>query len=120
MLKGLVLLFALQTAGELATRAWGIPLPAAIIGLLLMLLLMRVWPECAETVAPAADALLKNFALFLIPIGPSLLLLHELWRSQGAAIAAVVMVATLLTMVVTAATFTLARRWMPRPVKEAC
>jgi len=120
MLKGLVLLLVLQSAGELAARAGGIPLPAAIIGLLLMLLLMHVWPGCAETVAPAADPLLKNFALFLIPIGPSLLLLHDLWRSQGVAIAAVVMLATLLTMVVTAGTFSLARHWMTHSMKEAC
>ena len=120
MLKGLVLLLIMQSAGEFAARAWGIPLPGAVIGLMLMLIALRAHPVCVEILSPAAEVLLKHFALFLIPIGPSLLLLHDLWRREGLPIVAVVMVATLLTMIATAGTYTLARRLMAASAKETC
>ena len=68
LLRGLTVLLLCQTAGELLSRALGLPLPGPVLGLLLMLGLLR-WPAVQAPVQAAAEPLLAHLSLLFVPVG---------------------------------------------------
>jgi len=67
-LQGIAWLLALQAAGELLARAFALPFPGPVIGLLLLLLALRS-PAVQGCVGAAADFLLAHLSLLFVPVG---------------------------------------------------
>jgi len=67
-LQGIAWLLALQAAGELLARAFALPFPGPVIGLLLLLLALRS-SAVQGCVGAAADFLLAHLSLLFVPVG---------------------------------------------------
>ena len=69
MLPALTLLIVCQLAGEIITRAAGLPLPGPVLGLILLLalLILRGGPD--EGMKTTASGLLRHLLLLFVPAG---------------------------------------------------
>ena len=61
-LRGLAWRLALQSIGELLARAFSLPFPGPVVGMLLLLLALR-WPAVRAPVAACAEFLLSHLSL---------------------------------------------------------
>jgi holin-like protein len=105
LLQGLALLLLCQSAGELLVRLLSLRLPGPVVGLALVWLLLA-WPAARERIAPslgvAADALLAHLSLLFVPLGVGVIAHLALLGGHAAALAAVVLLSTLVGLVATA------------------
>jgi holin-like protein len=100
-LRGLALLLACQSAGELAARGWHLPLPGPVLGMLLMLALLA-WPPVRDSVAAAADGLLQHLSLLFVPVGVGVVTHMAVVAQYGLRIGLVLLVSTVAGLLVTA------------------
>ncbi len=109
MLEALTLILACQLIGEVTVLMADLPVPGPVLGMLILLawLFWRRGPP--ESVARAADTLLGHLSLLFVPAGVGVLVHWERVRGQWAAIAAALMLGTLVTLAVTALTMVLAQ-----------
>jgi putative effector of murein hydrolase LrgA (UPF0299 family) len=114
MIQGIGLLLGFQLAGEAITRLLRLPVPGAIIGLLLLFawLQSRAFtdlktPEAVDAteVAQIATPLLRNLAILFVPSGVGVLEYFDLFTRHGPAILVVLAASTLLAMAATALAF---------------
>lgn len=105
LLQGLALLLLGQSAGELLVRALGLRLPGPVLGLALVWALLA-WPAARARVAPslavAAEGLLAHLSLLFVPLGVGVIAHLGLLGGHAAALALVVVAATLVGLAVTA------------------
>lgn len=100
-LTGLTLLLALQTGGELLARAFALPIPGPVIGLLLLLVALRA--HFVQTrVAAVADFLLTHLSLLFVPVGVGVMTHLGLLAQYGWRLAVVIVVSTWIGLAVTA------------------
>ncbi len=118
MIPALAGLLACQLAGEIMVRALMLPLPGPVAGLGLLFAYLlwrgRTRPDPIAAIPPdlghVCDALLRNLALLFIPAAVGVVQYLDLLRRYAGPIALTIAVSTLLTLVVTAATFRLVSR----------
>ena len=104
MLEALTLILVCQLAGEVAVLLSGLPLPGPVLGMLLLLAWLFVRGGVPEAVGRTADTLLAHLSLLFVPAGVGVLVHWERVRDQWAAIAAALVLGTLVTLAVTALT----------------
>ena len=70
MIRGLAALLACQFVGEVLVAVTGLPVPGAVVGMVLLLGWLQ-WrrPGADAGVVRAGDALLKHLQLFFVPAG---------------------------------------------------
>jgi holin-like protein len=117
MLRPLVLLIALQFAGEVLVRLLAVPVPGPVVGLTLLVGLAAVWPPTLAAVEETADALLRHLSLLFVPAGVGMLqhlglLAREWWPILG-----VLVVSTAVTLAATAWTYQALSQ--PEPAAES-
>jgi len=101
MLNALTLILACQLAGELVS-AWGkLPVPGPVIGMVLLFIFLMVRGGIPEAVATTGDALLRHLSLLFVPAGVGVMLHFKLLGEDWAAVAAALIVSTLVTIAVT-------------------
>ncbi len=100
LLKGLTLLLLCQTAGELVSRAFALPLPGPVLGLLLMVLLLR-WPAVQQPVEAAATPLLAHLSLLFVPVGVGVVAHLGLISQYGLRMLVVLVLSTWVGLLVT-------------------
>ncbi len=100
-LQGIAWLLALQAAGELLARAFALPFPGPVIGLLLLLLALRS-PAVQGCVGAAADFLLAHLSLLFVPVGVGVMTHLGLLTVYGGRVAAVIILSTWVGLWVTA------------------
>lgn len=101
MILQCAVLFAFLALGELIVWLTGIPIPASIIGMLLLTTALRLHIIRLRHVAGVADFLVKNLGFFFVPPGVALMLHFNLIKDQWLPIT---IATTLSTMIVLAAT----------------
>ena len=74
MIDGLLILLFFQFLGEVVIRLTGIPLPASVVGMVLLLLALLLNVPFSQRVAPAAGALIKHISLLIFPLGVGIVL----------------------------------------------
>lgn len=104
MLEALTLILACQLVGEICVLFTGLQVPGPVLGMLLLLAWLFVRGGVPESVARTADTLLSHLSLLFVPAGVGVLVHWERLRGQWAAIAAALVLSTLVTLAVTAAT----------------
>src|SRR6476661_10388368 len=123
MIASLSLILLCQLAGEVIVRGLGLPMPGPVIGLMFLLLLLlardrfavlRRGPLQGDGVESASRVLLANLSLLFVPAGVGVVQKLDLIAEHGIAIAAVLAVSVVVTLVVTVATFLVASRLMAR------
>jgi holin-like protein len=123
MIASLSLILLCQLAGEVIVRGLGLPMPGPVLGLLLLLLLMLArdrlnllarGPLQRDGVESASRGLLANLSLLFVPAGVGVVQKLDLVAAHGIAVAAVLVVSVVVTLLVTVATFLVASRLMTR------
>ena len=100
-LTGLAWLLICQSAGELLTRWWQLPLPGPVVGMLLLLVALR-WPLVRAPVGAVADALLAHLSLLFVPVGVGVMTHMALLTQYGLRLLVAILVSTWIGLAVTA------------------
>ena len=123
MIASLSLILLCQLAGEVIVRGLVLPMPGPVVGLLFLLLLLLArdrfavlarGPLQGDGVESASRVLLANLSLLFVPAGVGVVQKLDLIAEHGVAIAAVLAISVVLTLLVTVATFLVASRLLAR------
>ena len=123
MLRALALLLVCQLAGEIATRGLHLPLPGPVLGLVLLAALLmlaerrrRLTPRTIDRTAlgKLANGLLASLGVLFVPAGVGVIQQLGPLDQYGVALAAALVVSTLLTLVVTVWVFLAVSRALGR------
>jgi putative effector of murein hydrolase LrgA (UPF0299 family) len=123
MIASLSLILLCQLAGEVFVRGLDLPMPGPVVGLLLLLLLLLArdrfailarGPLQGDGVESASRGLLANLSLLFVPAGVGVVQKLDLIAEHGIAVAAVLAISVVVTLLVTVATFLAASRLMAR------
>ncbi|HAK45955.1 MAG TPA: CidA/LrgA family protein [Spirochaeta sp.] len=99
-----LIIAAAAFAGSILAQIPGFPLPSAVAGMLLMLILLLSGIIKLERVRRAADFFLKFLPLFFIPLIVNLLKEGEVLSEYGLEIIAIISITTVITLAVTGLT----------------
>ena len=110
VLEALTLILVCQLVGEVSVLFTGLPVPGPVLGMLLLLAWLFLRGDVPESVGRTADTLLAHLSLLFVPAGVGVLVHWERMRGQWAAIAAALVLGTLITLAVTALTMTAVTR----------
>jgi len=119
MIASLSLILLCQLVGEVVVRSLGLPLPGPVLGLVLLLLLLLArdrfavlarGPLQGDGVESASRGLLANLSLLFVPAGVGVVQKLDLIAEHGLAIAAVLAISVIVTLLVTVATFLIVSR----------
>jgi putative effector of murein hydrolase LrgA (UPF0299 family) len=123
MIASLSLILLCQLAGEVIVRGLSLPMPGPVVGLLLLLLLLLArdrfgvlarGPLQPDGVENASRGLLAHLSLLFVPAGVGVMQKLDVVADHGIAIAAVLAISVVLTLLVTVATFLAASRLLAR------
>ena len=123
MIASLSLILLCQLAGEVIVRGLALPMPGPVLGLLFLLLLLLArdrlkilarGPLQGDGVENASRGLLANLSLLFVPAGVGVVQKLDLIAQHGIAVAAVLAISVVVTLLVTVATFLLANRLLAR------
>jgi len=118
VLTGLAWLLLCQSAGEVLTRLFGLPLPGPVVGMLLLLLALR-WPRIRAPVGAVADALLAHLSLLFVPVGVGVMTHLGLLSQYGLRMLMAIVVSTWIGLAVTAVVLRLLLRRRPPSMEPA-
>ena len=123
MLRALAILLVCQLAGEVVTRALMLPLPGPVLGLVLLVMLLFLVERQHLVTSAAIDetslgklsnGLIAILGILFVPAGVGLIQELGPLSRYGAALAAALLVSTVLTLVVTVWVFVLVSRLVER------
>jgi holin-like protein len=112
MLAALATLLVCQLAGEAIVRALALPLPGPVIGMALLFIVMLARAPLSKELGPTADTLLRHLSLLFVPAGVGVVQNLSTLGREGAQLISVVVLATVITLAVTALTFEYLARFM--------
>ena len=123
MIASLSLILLCQLAGEVFVRGLGLPMPGPVVGLLFLLLSLLArdrfvalarGPLQQDGVENASRGLLAHLSLLFVPAGVGVVQKLDLVAEHGIAVAVVLAISVVVTLLVTVATFLVASRLMSR------
>ena len=99
-LRGLAWLLVLQLVGDVLARAFSLPLPGPVIGMLLLMPALG-WRPLREPVTEVARFLLAHLSLLFVPAGVGIVVAAGSGSGHWIAILASLVVSTVLALAVT-------------------
>jgi holin-like protein len=105
MLAALAALLVCQLAGEAVVRALGLPIPGPVVGMVLLFLLLLIRAPLPSAVGETSEGLLKHLSLLFVPAGVGVVQHLNRLGTDALQLVAVVVVATIITLAVTALVF---------------
>jgi putative effector of murein hydrolase LrgA (UPF0299 family) len=114
VIEALTLILICQLVGEATVLVSGLPVPGPVIGMLLLLAWLGLRGGVPEAVGHTADTLLGHLSLLFVPAGVGVLVHWERVRGEWQAIAAALVLGTLITLAVTGLTMAGVQRLMAR------
>ncbi|MGB0466373.1 MAG: CidA/LrgA family protein [Pontibacterium sp.] len=100
MVAGFLVLLCCQLLGELIVYVLAIPVPGAVVGMLLLLIGLMVRGEVSENLRTSAQGLLGILPLLLVPAGVGLMVHYQLIAAEWTVILAALVMSTLVTLLV--------------------
>ena len=100
-LRGLAWLLVLQLVGEVLARAFSLPLPGPVIGMLLLMPTLG-WRPLREPVTEVARFLLAHLSLLFVPVGVGVITQLDVLAHYGLRLAVVLVLSTWIGMAVSA------------------
>lgn len=101
MLISIALFLMLQLIGEALSYGFGWPIPGPVLGMIFLLIGFLVKDDLIERVRLTASVLLAHLALLFVPAGVGIVRHWDRITSEWVAIAAILIIGTAITMVVT-------------------
>jgi holin-like protein len=115
MIKTFTVLLAYQCLGELIAYAGNLPIPGAVIGMILLLASLSLRPGLSSAIESDSLALLRFLPLLFVPAGVGIMVFAGRVAHDLLPIAVSVVVCTALTIIVTALVGQgLCALWSPR------
>src|ERR1700716_2511779 len=123
MIASLSLILLCQLAGEVIVRALALPMPGPVVGLVLLLgllltrdrfVVLAQGPLRQGGVEDASKGLLAHLSLLFVPAGVGVVQKLDLLAERGTAIAVILAISVVITLLMTVATFLLASRLLAR------
>jgi holin-like protein len=102
LLNALLWLFGFQLAGEFICRALGLPLPGAVLGMLLLFLAFSVRKTIPDHLKQTAPALLSHLSLLFIPASVGVMVWAGMLAHYALALLLVVIASTVMTWLASA------------------
>lgn len=99
-LRGLALLLVLQATGEALAKAFALPIPGPVVGMVLLLGALR-WAPLREPIAAAAEFLLAHLSLLFVPVGVGVIIHLDVISQFGVGLVVVIVGSTWIGMAVT-------------------
>jgi putative effector of murein hydrolase LrgA (UPF0299 family) len=127
MIRGFLLLLLFQLMGEALTRALALPAPGPVVGLALLIAALAAchkWRPFDDKALMESDlgrvsnGLLASLSLLFVPAGVGVVQYLGLLREQGVALAAALVVSTLLTLLATVGVFVAVGRLIGRGSRQ--
>jgi holin-like protein len=100
-LRGFAWLLALQAAGEVAVKQFGLTVPGPVLGMVFLLFALRL-PSVRLAVAGCAEFLLNHLSLLFVPVGVGVMTHLGIFSDFGWRIAVVLVLSTWVGLCVTA------------------
>jgi putative effector of murein hydrolase LrgA (UPF0299 family) len=110
MIRALGILLACQLAGEVTVGLTGLPVPGPVVGLALLLAVLLVRGRAGSELSSTAHGLLRHLSLLFVPAGVGFIAHVDRLGGDLPALAAGIVISTLLTLAVTAGVFLLVSR----------
>ena len=110
MLTGFAQLLAFQCAGQAIVTVYRLPISGPICGMALLLLWLHVTDHPDDRLCKAADGLLSHIALLFVPAGVGVVAFTAVLHQHGLAIAAAILISTVLALATTATLFAVLTR----------
>jgi holin-like protein len=117
MLRTLGLLLGCQLAGEFIARGLGLPIPGPVLGLVILLAALALRPPLASALRPTTQVILAHLSLMFVPAGVGVIGNLDVLSSDWVSLLVVLTLSTILSMLVTVATFIAMKRLMYRVQK---
>ena len=117
MLRTLGLLLGCQLAGEFIALGLGLPIPGPVLGLVILLASLALRPPLASALRPTTQVILAHLSLMFVPAGVGVIGNLDVLSSDWARLLVVLILSTILSMLVTVATFIAMKRLMYRVQK---
>ena len=112
MLDGLLILLLFQFLGEVVIHFTGLPLPAPVVGMVLLLLALMFNLPGGERISQAAAVLIRHITLLIFPLGVGIVLQWSRYQDYALALTVAVVLGTIIALVLV----TLLLKWlMPAP-----
>ena len=115
MIYALTALLVFQFAGELAVRALGLPLPGALVGMLLLFAALLLLGRVPEALGRTTGMLLQHMMLLFIPAIAGVMLHFDRVAREWQPFLVASVVGAAVTLVVTALTL----KWLLRAPRGA-
>ncbi|MFC3637170.1 CidA/LrgA family protein [Camelimonas fluminis] len=114
-LPGLLALLLCQLAGEAASRLLRLPLPGAVLGLLMMTaILLALRGRTPKSLVHASRSLIGVLSLLFVPAGVGVISLGKVVAGQTTAMVAALLASVVITLVATSWAFVATSRWQER------
>lgn len=113
---GLVLVFVSYFVGEGITQLTSLPVPGALVGLLLLFALLLSFPYFEASVTSFASKPLAHMSLFFVPAVMGVTLYWQDISNNVVAITTAILVTTIVSLLITAL---IAQRLLSQKVKNA-
>jgi len=119
MLEALAALLVAQAIGEVLSYVLHLPVPGPVLGMVLLMAVLRLWPDALTRLRPTSLQLLRHLSLLFVPAGVGVMVhvarLGEEWLPIAVALVASTALAIAVTALVVAwSTRLLAGRDGPR------
>lgn len=108
-LRGFAWLLALQAAGELSVKQFGLTVPGPVLGMVFLLFALKL-PSIRLAVAGCAEFLLTHLSLLFVPVGVGVMTHLGIFNDFGWRITVVLVLSTWVGLSVTALTL----RWLQK------
>lgn len=108
MVIGFLILISCQLVGELIVFSLDIPVPGAVVGMVLLLAGLIIRGQVSTGLRTSAEGLLSILPLMLVPAGVGLMVHFQLIAAEWVAILAALVISTFVTLLLV----TLLLKWM--------
>ncbi|KAF0804431.1 hypothetical protein A6D6_03069 [Alcanivorax xiamenensis] len=98
MIDGLLILLLFQFLGEVLIHLTGLPLPAPVVGMVLLLFALMLGVPGMGKVSEAAGALIRHITLLIFPLGVGIVLQWHRYQDNALALAVSVVFGTLIAL----------------------
>ena len=120
MFLSIAIILICQLIGETISHAFALPVPGPVIGMVLLIAVLAVkerfgpilhGPE-RYAIERTGSTLLKSLSLLFVPAGVGIVDKLDIITKHGTALAASILISTILALIVSAVVFAVTARWV--------